>query len=103
MDETLFVRGIKRVRDLVNKPCRPHGFKRTIFIDHGCQIPARNQPHRDEQQTFLLADPKDRDDMRMLDRGSDLRLTHEPIAEVTVRREFGRDDLDRDRALRLGL
>ena len=48
------------------------------------QVGAVDVPHRDVEDAVLLARLVDRDDVRMLERGSDLRLALEALAEVLV-------------------
>ncbi len=58
--------------------------------------PGMIAPHRDEQHPVRIARLEDRDDMRVIDGRRGPGLTNEAVPERVIRRQRGREDLDRD-------
>ena len=98
--EPLGVRGVKRPPDAIDDRRRPRRLDGALLVKQRAQIGSLHEAHRDVQHPVRLADRVDRDDVRMLDLRRDARLTLEARAKRRVVREIGRDDLQRDDAVR---
>jgi hypothetical protein len=90
------VRGVERVRYLVDDRRRPAGLEPSLVRQQGTHIDPVDEPHRDVKHAIALADRMDRDHVRVLDLGRDRRLALEPGPERGVLRELGGDHLQRD-------
>ena len=69
--------------------------QRAFLADQRLQIGPLDVSHRDVQQTVVLARVVDRDDVRVVDRGRQPRLSDEPLAEGVVLGEVGAQHLER--------
>src|SRR5215204_3180916 len=69
-----------------------------MFPDERLEARPAYVAHREVENAVDLVRLVDRDHVRMVDRGSELRFAEEPSAERLVAREFGRDHLEGDLA-----
>jgi hypothetical protein len=95
VDEIAVVRGVERGRSLLDDRQRLLERQPAAFFDHALQIVPVDVTHRDVEQAVGLAGVVDRDDVRVFDRGNELRLANEAFAEARVFCEVGWEDLDR--------
>ena len=86
MNEAKLVGRVKGVGDLIHDTRCARSVEPSIRGEDRGEIAASDVSHRDEQCAINFADPKHRDDVRMLDGGCDLRLMDKPLAEVWIRR-----------------
>src|SRR5271169_896417 len=63
-------------------------------------VGALDKTHRDEQQAVLLARIEDGNDVRVVDRGRDLRLAPKALAEALLAGALRADQLEGHRALK---
>ncbi len=97
MDEPAPVRGVERGRDLPGDPHRALRRQPAVrAVDQRAQVGALDVAHRQVQHALVLARLVDGHDVRVVDRGRELRLRLEAVAEVEVVGELGRDHLERD-------
>ncbi len=96
VDEPQFVRRVECARDLLDD--RHDDVRRQRpAVSHACsQVAAGDVAHRDVQQLLNLAGVEDRDHVRMLEAGGDLRLAQEASAEHGIAGQVRRHDLQRD-------
>ena len=95
--EAARVGGVERGGDLADDPHRPVRRQLALVVEQVGQIATLDPPHRDEQVVVGLTRLVERDDVRMVDRGGDLPLALEALAEGDVGRVRGGDELQRDR------
>ena len=93
-----FMRGVERVRDLRADRDRPLGTGR-VLAQELPEISPFDVAHGDEQLPRHLARVIDRNDVRVIDRGSEARLGQEALAKTDLSGELRREDLERDRAI----
>jgi hypothetical protein len=93
------VRGGEAGRDLGHDPHGVCGVERPVGADERAEVGALDEAHGQEERPFDLAGLVDRDDVRVVDRGRELRLALEALAEARVVSALGRDQLERDRSL----
>ena len=101
--DALAVRRRKRRGDLIQDRRRSRRLERPR-LEQGLDAAAAEEPHDEVGGIRLSPVVVERDDVRVLEPGDDLRLALEPAHEVRVVRELGWHRLDRDLAsdLRLG-
>ena len=99
VDDALRVRVSERPRDFPQHPrrvvrrqraARRHALRQRLAVD---------VRHDVEDETARLVDRVDRNDVRMGESRRGARLAHEPVAQLRVRGELGRQQLDRDGAI----
>src|SRR5436309_11808909 len=95
MDEVPVVRSVEGRRGLFDDRKRLVEAEAPSLCDQRLQIVAVDVAHRDVEQAIGLSGVVDRDDVGVLDRRDQLRLTDEPISEARVLGEVGRKDLER--------
>jgi hypothetical protein len=91
--QPLGVRGVERVRHLPDDRKRAPHRQRAVPAQRLAEV-AGHVPHGDEERAVRLACVVDRDDGRMVQRGGEPRLAHEPLPEGFVVRELRREDLE---------
>ncbi len=84
--------------DLVDDRRRLPGIEPALVRDQLAQVGVLDVAHRDEELAVLLARVVDRQDVRLVERGSGPRLALEALAEVRVVGVLARDQLERDDA-----
>ena len=95
VDEASGVDRVEPVADLGDQGGRLLGAEPADLRQPPAQIGAADVAHRDPGDPALFARGVDRDDVRMLDRGSDPRLLGEAPGEDLIRRRLGGDQLQR--------
>ena len=93
--EATAVRRVERAGDLGEERERAVGGERQL----GAQVVALDEAHRQIQLAVALARLVDRDHVRVVERGRELRLAQEAAAEALVAGELGSNQLQRHRAL----
>ena len=99
VDEALCVCRIERARNLPADRERAGGFERGLRREQRFEVGSLDEPHRQEETAVDVPGVVDRNDVRMLERHRELRLTGEALVEALVQRELGRDELERNRSL----
>jgi hypothetical protein len=103
MDEAALVRGVECARDLREHLDRPLGRELPVPLEGGTQVGALHVPHRQVELALVLARLVDRNHVRVVERGRELRLTEEALPEVGVLHQLGCDQLQRHRPLERGV
>jgi hypothetical protein len=75
---------------------RPRRLEAALAPQQLVQVQAFDVGHRQVQATVLLPECQDRNDMRMVEAGSDLRLPHESLPEALVLGQLRREELQCD-------
>jgi hypothetical protein len=88
------VRGVEGGGDLRDDSSGPRRLEATASPDQRGEVGAFDPAHRQEQGAVDLARLVDRDDVRMVDRSGQARLTLKAFAEARVIREHWRDELE---------
>ena len=96
--ETLLVCSVEGLCDLREKLDSPLWLQRAVFCNELGEVVTLDVAHGEKEQAVLISRLVDGDDVRMVERGRDLRLAEEALAEALVLGELGRDDLERDLA-----
>ena len=100
MDDPLLVRGFERVGDLLRD--RQRLIERNRAARNALrQVVALDEFHHERWTPLRLFEPVDGGDVRMVQRGEDFRFALKTREPIRVRRERGRQDLDRDLAIQL--
>ena len=94
MDETAGVRGIQRARGLRDDADRIRRVE-AASAQAPMQVTPLDVAHGDEEEVFGRPRLVDRDDVRMVDRRSQLRLPQEAVAKRLILRKTGREQLQR--------
>ena len=95
VDDTRAVRRLQRAAQLIDHRGGLRGAQGVVF-EHGRQAPASHQPHHEVRRTGLAPIVVERNDVRVLELGDQLRLGLEASDEVGVVGVLRSDDLDRD-------
>jgi hypothetical protein len=66
-----------------------------VVAQQSAQVDAVDEPHREERDAVDLVGMEDVHDVRVLDRGEQPRLPHEPLLERCVVRDVRAQDLER--------
>ena len=82
MDEPTLVRCVECVADLVDELECTLRVEGTLAGDQLSEVVALDVPHREVQLPVGVAGGVDRDDVRVIERGGNLRLAEEPVAEA---------------------
>ena len=98
MHEPALVRCVESGRDLSGQEDGPLLGERAV-AEQGLQVRALDVAHGDEQAAVGLARLVDRDHVGVVERGGQLRLAQEPVAEALVLCERRREELQRHSAL----
>ena len=98
MHDAALVRGVEGIGDL---PCDAHGLldRQRRASEALGQRGAFDQLHHDAADVVGVLDAVDVRDVRVIERGEDLRLAREPRQPLAVAGEAGRQHLDGDVAL----
>ena len=80
---------LERSRDLRDEGDDLLRLQLAALLQPRLQVGAVDVAHRDVEDPVLAARLVDRDDVRMLERGGDLRLALEALAEVLVVAQLG--------------
>ena len=75
---------------------RARGLERRLLVEQTGEVGAVDVAHRDVELPVGLAGVVDREDVRVIERGRQLALDEEPLAEALVGRQFRREQLQRD-------
>ena len=86
MHEPARVSGIERLCDLAADRDRAGGIERSLLTQERFEIGALHVAHGQIELTLVLAGVVDRNDVRVLERGGELGLGQEALAEVLVLR-----------------
>ena len=89
------MRRVQCLCDLADDVPRPAGRQRALPPQQRAHVPARDEPHGDEQDAGGLARLVDRDDVGVVDGRRRARLADEPVPELGVRGQAGGNQLDR--------
>ena len=98
MDDALLVRGFERVGDLLRDRQHVGERQRTAPDDRG-EVLTIDELHHER----VLLDAVDRADVRMVERGEQLRLAREPSQAAGVSRKELGQDLQRNVAIESGV
>ena len=96
MDQAGGVRRVEGVRDLADPVERLVGLHRPRGREHGREVLAAHEAHREEERAVELARVVDRDHVRVVERRRQARLAQEAVAEVGVARQLGHEHLQGD-------
>ena len=96
VDEAERVRRVERACDLADEIDGALGAERALALEHLAQVEPVDEAHGEVEHPVVLADGEGRHDVRLVERGRDLRLAQEPLAEARVLREVGEQHLERD-------
>ena len=102
VDEALLVRRVERIGDLGEELDRASRLEGALLGEDLREVAALDVAHGEEEDAVLLARLEDRDDVRVVEGGGDLRLPQEALPETLVLRELGGDHLERDLAAEPG-
>ena len=94
MDETALVRCVECVADLVDEPECTLRVEGALAGDQLPEVVALDVPHREVQLPVGVAGGVDRDDVRVIERGGNLRLAEEPVAEAIALCELRHEELE---------
>jgi hypothetical protein len=97
--EPVCVRRVQRRRHLDDDPRHTLRLEPLLLEQGRAQVRAGHEPHRDVEDPVLLPGRMDREHVRVIERGRELGLGHEPAPEPLVLREVLRQHLQRDRAI----
>jgi hypothetical protein len=97
VDEPFGVGGFERLRRLSTDRERLLGRELALAGDQRLQVLAFDVAHRQVELALLLACLVDGQDVRVAERGGELRLPQKTLAEVLVRCQLGRDQFERHR------
>ena len=100
MDETRRVRRRQRIGDLHGE-LQGVGDLQSCAADQLIQRPARDVLHRDEADAAVRVGVVDGDDVGMIERRGGARFVDEARDAPGIRGRFGRQDLDRHRAVQV--
>ncbi len=93
--EAAAVGGVQRGRELLEQLDRSRRLDRPLLDQDLAEVGAGDVVHDEEQHPLMLARVMDPDDVRVMQRGGDARLALEPLAELLVLGERGRQHLER--------
>ena len=96
MDEPGRVRRVERLAHLLRKADGASGLEPSLASQELAQVDAVDIGHREVEDFAVLAGRDRLDDMRMVERRSEMRLPQEPLPEALVMDELGREQLQRD-------
>jgi hypothetical protein len=102
MDDPLVMSGFERLGRLFRDGQR-FIERDGAFVDTLREIVALDKFHHERGQTAVLFESVDGGDVRMIQRGEDLGFALKTGHAVRVMREFGREDLQRDITIELGV
>ena len=97
------MRGVERAADLADQVDGAGGVERAAAAQQRVEVLPLDQAHVEEQLAVDLAVAVDRDDVRLVEPGGDLRLAPEPAAVALVLRPLRVQHLERDLAGVLGV
>ena len=89
--------GVERCGDLGDDRHGVGGVEGSL-AEQCLQVGALDVAHRDEDAPVCLSGFVDRDDVRVVERGGELGLGQEPLPEVAVLGQLGREELQGDLA-----
>jgi hypothetical protein len=92
------MRGVERARDLREDGDRTLD-RQALAPEERAQVAAVDEAHRQVQAPLVLARLVDRDDVRVVERGGELRLLEERPPEYLVLSQLPSNQLERNRAL----
>ena len=96
MNDPGCVRGVEGGGNLLDDRHRALRRQRPVAAQQLAQVDALDVRHGDVQEAVVLPAGEDPHDVRIGDRGDDLHLAQEPLAEALVARELRREQLQRD-------
>ena len=96
VDQAAAVRRVQCVRHLGQQIERPLGRKRALRLDQVAELASVDEPHRQVDDPVGFPGGVDREDARVLEPGRNPGLAQEALAEPLVRRQLGRERLERD-------
>ena len=99
MDEPTCVSGVQRISHLGDQPRSPFRGQWSALLQQRAEVDPRDEPHGDVEQIVVLSDLVDRDDVRMLDLGGQVRLPLKALPKHRIRCQLGHDHLERDDAV----
>lgn len=89
-------RRVEEFASLLENGNGSHGVQRSVARNDGRQVLALEQPHVDVELAVDVAEVMDRNDVRLGQPGSDLRLSKETLPEGVIRRQVRRQHLQSD-------
>jgi hypothetical protein len=89
------VRRVQGLGDLADELKRPARFERALRHQQRPQVGALHVTHRHPQLPIRLSGPVDGDDVGVIERGRQLRLTQEALAEARVGSQLRRHQFER--------
>jgi hypothetical protein len=96
VDEPECVGRVEGTRDLTDEIDGAVGAQRSLALEDLAQVEPVHEAHDEVEHLVLLAGGERRDDVRLVERGSDPRLAQEPLPEALVLRKRGDQYLERD-------
>src|SRR6185295_12968410 len=93
------VRRVERVCDVAQQVDGARGLERRVRPQQPPEVRAFDVAHRDVEEAVRLAGAVHREDVRVLERGRNLRLGQEPTTKPVVAGELRREQLQRDLTL----
>ena len=99
MDEPPCVSGVEGFGDLCADGDRAGGLERALLLQQALEIRALDVAHGEVELPVGLAGVVDRDDVGMLERGSEARLDEEALAKPAILGKAWREQLERDGSL----
>ena len=96
--ETARVRGVERRGHLSDQGDRTRGLEAPVAPEHGAQVAALDEAHRDVDVPVRLAGRVDRNHVRVIEARGQLRFAQDAIARGLVVHEPGREHLQCDGA-----
>ena len=96
MDQPAGVRGVEGAGDLADEVDGALRSERPLPPEDLPQVEAVDVRHREVEHPVVLAEGHGGDHVRLVERGGDLRLAEEPLAEPLVARELRDGHFQRD-------
>ena len=97
MDQPVGVGGIQGRGDRGEQGDDPVAGQRSLPLENGAQISRGHEPHREVKHAVGRARRVNGNDVRVVDRRDGAGLPDEPLAELPVVGQRGREDLQGDR------
>ena len=99
VDESPCMGGVERACDLTDDVESTVELERAGLLEQPRQVDAVDEPRRQKELAVSLPHRIDRKDTRVVDRGREVGLAHEPVAESGIAGKPRRDQLQRHGAV----
>jgi hypothetical protein len=96
VDKPAPVRGVETGRGLSHDRDCPRGSEWAVAAEEFAQIRPLDPAHRDVKHAVCFVGVVDRDDVRVIERGGQLRFAQEALAEALIVGKLRREQLERD-------